>query len=218
MDVAEALSRAWKAVETAKIPGTLHEVAFKEALRLVLEEGEPGTDKPPGSSGGRSGRRQAAKRPAAAGAQQKQGEQESTSPAVSSEAFFSRLADETGVDVDKLERVFHVDGGAPRLNVTARRLGTTLKDRMVNVATLMSVARHAGLGEAETPLTIVRQECTRLNSVDKNFSTYVSDISGILYTGPRTAKVLRVRPQGVTTFSVAVDRVLGESSAGEDQA
>jgi hypothetical protein len=209
MDISDILKKAWQAVEKADLPEELRPTAFAEAVRLIGGD-EDGSRSISSKRGGHatSGKR--------ARTERENTENSSLvgdaagSGAISSDEFFDRLAGETEVERERLEEIFHLANGEPRLNITARKLGPTLKVRMETIATLITVARHLGLGESATSTAVVRAESERLNSLDRNFSTYVSSLPGILYTGPSSAKVFRVRPQAVAGFASAVRRVVGE--------
>jgi hypothetical protein len=124
-------------------------------------------------------------------------------------AFLQRLHRETEVDSGKLERVFHIEDGQPRISVQVRRLGGSMRQQARTVAQLVVVARQCGLGEVETLMTVVRTECDRLRCLETNTSKYLRDLDGILTTGPPADRRLRVRAGGVEAFRRAVDSVLG---------
>lgn len=213
MDVSEVLSRAWTEVEKAGLPAELHPAAFVEAVRLIAGDAVGAMQAPPsgGKSRGGAGRAAGARKVQAAPRARQQDD-----IAVDPEEFYEKIADETGVDRDKLERLIHFDGATPRLNLPARKLGDNLKSRMVAVAQILPVARHYGLDENETSTRVVREECDRLKCLDaKNINTYLGDLDGITYAGPRDNKVLKVRPAGVTAFVTTVDNLLGEASREE---
>ena len=212
MDVSEILATAWREVEAANLPENVRGIAFGEAIRLV----DNGTARPMvrreaqvastlGSPAGEGRSRTPTGTPAV--------DQVGGDPQMSADEFFRRLAEETGVVVDKLERVLQLNEGIPRLNLPGRRLGPSLKQRMEAVAIMITVARSVALDESETKAATVRAECARLKSLDQNFSTYVSNLPGILYTGPTSDRIFRVRPQGLAAFSVTIDRVLGSADA-----
>jgi hypothetical protein len=48
---------------------------------------------------------------------------------ISEDDFFDAVERKTGVPRDKLEQVLFLDGDTPRLNLPARRLGTSMKAR-----------------------------------------------------------------------------------------
>lgn len=217
MDISEILKKAWQAVEQANLPEDLRPAAFTAAVRL-MEDDEGGSRSVAPKRGGSGG--------SAHATSTKRAKREDTedpsfvreavgSATVSSDEFFERLAAETEVGRESLEEIFHFTDGGPRLNIVARRLGPTLKVRMETISTLITVARHAGLGESATASGVVRAECERLNSLDRNFSTYVASLPGILYSGPSSTKVFRVRPQAISGFPSVVGRILGEEIAGD---
>lgn len=212
MNVSKQLSQAWADVEAAGLPEHVQGVALAEALRIR----GGGTGAPSGSGNGDSSgkgeggpAKKAAAKPKAAG-----GGAGAVSPdaPIDEEAFFAAIARETDVSVDTLESLIFIKDGIPRVNVTRRALGSSLKQGQVTVATLIGVARHFGLGEAEVQDSAVREECQRLGIFDRNFASNVKGIPGILQTGDRE-KVFKVRAAGVDTFVTTVGALTGETKA-----
>ncbi|MGV2983162.1 hypothetical protein ACNPNP_05575 [Microbacterium sp. AGC85] len=135
-----------------------------------------------------------------------------TNAPVDEEEFFAAIARETDVPLDTLESLIFLKDGAPRLNVTRRALGSSLKQGQITVATLIVVARHFGLGEAEVQDSAVREECQRLGIFDRNFAGNVKGIPGLLQTGDRS-KVFKVRAAGVDSFVATIGALTGETKA-----
>jgi hypothetical protein len=216
-DVSDLLTKAWAAVEMANLPPALHEVAFREAVRLLSSE-RSDTDHTssrveaaPKRRNNPSGGRRAAR--ATTSAKKSRHMDSEVAPKVTEDEFFQKVETETGVARERLERLTHLENGSPHISVSARMLGTTEKARMVAVAQVLPVLRRYGLDEDETSTTIVRDECKRLKCLDdKNINSYLaSGLEGILYTGPSTNRRLRVRPPGVRAFATIVAQVLGET-------
>lgn len=206
MEVHELLAQAWQEVEQAGLPPELNQVAFREAVRLLGGPQEQQPRQPP-KGGAPDGGKAPRTRNSASGSP----DGDDGRPVLSEDEFIANLARETGVAADKLEQVFHLDGANPRLNLPARVLGGNNKERMVTVSQLVPVARQYGLDEKDTPTRAVRDECARLKCLDeKNINTYFSNLVGITYAGPRNAKVLKVRPNGVEEFSRVIERLVGE--------
>jgi hypothetical protein len=119
MDVSEILTEALAAVDKAKVPAELRGVALREAIRLLAPGGATGStvqNKAPAAprtgggarrSGGGAGRARPAQGAAA---------ETPADAAVDADAFFAKVASETGIALDKLERVINVDGGKPQIN------------------------------------------------------------------------------------------------------
>jgi hypothetical protein len=98
-----------------------------------------------------------------------------------------------------------------QINLTARFLGSSTKQRMVTVAQLISMARLYGLDEVETSTGVVREECSRLKCLDTaNLNAYLSNVDGLTYFGSRSDRRLKVRAGGAEVFAKTVDRVLQE--------
>lgn len=213
MDVSEILIEALAAVDKAKVPAELRSVALREAIRLLAPGGATGPtvqnkapEAPRTAGGARRG----------GGARRARPGQDATAEtpadaAVGADAFFDKVASETGIARAKLERVFNLDGGKPRINLTARLLGSSTKQRMVTVAQLISMARLYGLDEVETSTGVVREECSRLKCLDSaNLNAYLSNVECLTYFGSRNDRRLKVRAGGTEVFAKTVDRVLQE--------
>jgi hypothetical protein len=215
VDVSDILAKAWASVEAAGLPEGLQETAFKEAVRLLSSD-----DPAPARDDGGSARtpRPATKqtRRTSRGGSAKRAETTDTAH-IDEDEFFDKIERETGVPRSALEQVLYLDGGNPRINLPARRLGANMKVRQQTVAQVLPVARHYGLDENETSTRVVREECARLKCLDeKNINLYLSNLDGIIYTGPRDAKVLRVRPAGVEVFERRLNELTGSGAGAED--
>lgn len=212
MDVSKQLAQAWADVEAAGLPEHVQGVALVEALRMRGADTAAPSRSGDGDSGvkpkGGPPKRAAAKPKAAGGG----GAVAGPDAPVDEESFFAAIARETDVPVDTLESLIFIKDGAPRLNVTRRALGSSLKQGQITVATLIVVARHFGLGEAEVQDSAVREECQRLGIFDRNFAGNVKGIPGLLQTGDRS-KVFKVRAAGVDSFVATVGALTGETKA-----
>ena len=203
MDVSENLKKAWSDVEAASLPEHVQAIALAEALRMrfgsspVVEQKAAGATKADKSPA----------RPKGSASGDAIGDAGAT---VDADSFFAAIERETGVSADTLETIFFLKDGVPCINAPRRMLGQSLKQSQVNVTTLIAVARHFGLGEAEVPDLAVRTECQRLNVFDRNFASNVKGITGILQTGDRT-KVFKIRTAVIDTFASSVAAVSGEA-------
>jgi hypothetical protein len=211
MDVSTQLAQAWADVEAAGLPEHVQGVALVEALRMRVGDtaassrsgnGDPGVKLKGGPT------KKASMKPQAGGG----GAAGGPNAPVDEEGFFAAIARETDVPLDTLESLIFLKDGAPRLNVTRRALGSSLKQGQITVATLIVVARHFGLGEAEVQDSAVREECQRLGIFDRNFAGNVKGIPGLLQTGDRS-KVFKVRAAGVDSFVATVGALTGETKA-----
>lgn len=212
MDISNQLAQAWADVEAAGLPEHVQGVALVEALRMRGGHAAEPSHSGNGDSGAKP-KRESAKKPSAKSKTAGGGAvdaREGTS--VDEEEFFAAIARETDVPVDTLESLIFLNDGAPRLNVTRRALGSSLKQGQIAVASLIVVARHFGLGEAEVQDSAVREECQRLGIFDRNFAGNVKGIPGLLQTGARS-KVFKVRAAGVDSFVSTVGALTGEAKA-----
>lgn len=202
MNVSEKLKQAWSDVEESGLPEHVQGLALVEALRMrfggpVVQQVGPDPKKKVDPIPAK------AKNPVSA----ETGGEGATS--VDEAAFFAAIERETGVSADTLETIIFLKDGAPCINAPRRMLGQSLKQSQVNVAALITVARHFGLGEAEVPDLAVRAECQRLNVFDRNFAANVKGMAGILQTGDRT-KVFKIRAAAIDTFAASVAAVSGQ--------
>ncbi|MGX5693149.1 hypothetical protein ACWKWA_08260 [Dermacoccus abyssi] len=212
MDVSKQLAQAWADVEAAGLPEHVQGVALVEALRIRGgDAAEPGHSRN-GDSGaepkGKPAKKPAVKSKASRGDAAAARE----NATVDEEEFFAAIAHETEVPVDTLESLIFLNDGEPRINVTRRALGQSLKQGQIAVTSLIVVARHFGLGEAEVQDSAVREECQRLGIFDRNFAGNVKGIPGLLQTGARS-KTFKVRAAGVDSFVSTVDALIGETKA-----
>lgn len=211
MDVSKKLAQAWADVEAAGLPEHVQGVALVEALRM--RDGKGAGDA--GSGGGRSGGGGAGKRSGATAkksATKMAAGGEDDAAQIDGDAFFAAIERETDVPIDTLEQLIFLKDGVPRINATKRALGGSLRQSQSNVATIIVVARHFGLEEAEVQDSAVRDECQRLGIFDRNFASNVKGIAGILQAGDRT-KVFKVRAAGVNSFVSTVAAVTGKPAA-----
>jgi hypothetical protein len=200
MNVDDLLARAWSAVEKARVPPELQELAFKEALSFLRE-----------SDGAPSGRG-AVERPAPTG-----GAAETADAANGPEAsgIFARLAHESGVPETDLSDVLGL-GGDSKISVTpaTRKLGTTKAEQARNVIALVASARAFGLGEDPVSAELVRAEVKRKGCYDsKNFANHLGALNGFNLGGNRSQIVLTSK--WLDEFKAAVAKAQGRSVVGE---
>jgi hypothetical protein len=128
-------------------------------------------------------------------------------------AVVAAVADSTGVSVAKLERLFHIDDGVVKILVNHVALGSSEAEKARTTAQIVTVVRKVGMGEADTPFDVIRQECQRKHCYDlRHFGNkHMPNIAGFAVKGDGRAKRLEARNGGVTAFPALVDKVLGES-------
>ena len=204
MDATEVLKKAWSAVARAGLPNEIHPVAFREAVRLLVPDahtappGQATVAIPAGTSGDRN---------PAGGSKNGNG-----GPPVSEEEIYIRVAAQTGVEREKLERLVHLDDNVLRMSLPGIKLGNNNADRAPAVAQILTIMRGFGLGESETSLELIRAECSRLKVYDStNFSSHISKMNGFVVSGSGQNRRVRAKGAAVQAFQALVDRLLGES-------
>jgi hypothetical protein len=133
---------------------------------------------------------------------------------VDEDAVMAAVAEHTGVDVEKLERLFHIDGGSIKLLVNHSALGSSVSEKTRNTAQIITVIRKIGMGHADTAFDLIRQECERKHYYDaKNFAyKHMTNIEGFAVKGDgRGSKRLEARNSGINAFAALVDKVAGEA-------
>ncbi len=123
------------------------------------------------------------------------------------------VAEHTGVPVERLERVFHLDDGSPKLLLAGNRLGNSAAEKTRATAQILTVVRKVGMGQPDTSYDVIRAECERLHFYDsKNFaSQHLPRIEGFGTKGAGHGRRLEARNGGIAAFPTLIDRVLGES-------
>lgn len=203
MEVSEVLREAWTAVEVAGLPEKIHEVAFREAVRLMVPASSvpaaaPQAGKPNGhaSTGGSAGRSSSSE----------------GRISVSEDEMYSKVVVQTGVDRDKLEQVVHLDDDGPRVSIAGLKLGKNNAERARAVAQILTITRGFGMEENETSLEIIRAECDRLRVYDSaNFSSHMKAMQGYVINGTGQNRRLRAKGPGIAAFPGLVDSLLGDS-------
>lgn len=200
MELAESIKTAWTAVEESGVPDHMQELAFKEALRSLL-----GTATRNGATAG-----------AAPAPRFKQpdndgdGEQRFNA---SEEEVIHRVSDETGVAVEKLEAVFHIDGEVVKLIGPHSKYGSSTSDQARNVARIVTVVRKLGMGHADTSFETIKDACDSKHCYDsKNFaSQHMPKIDGFVVKGDGRSRRLEAKGGGISSFPDLIDKVLGIS-------
>lgn len=133
-------------------------------------------------------------------------------PTVNEHTVIAAVSEHTGVAVEKLERVFHLDNGVVRILLNHTALGSSAADKTRAAAQIITVVRKVGMGHTDTDFDIIREECQRKHVYDSgNFaSKHVPNIDGFAVKGEGRNKRLEARNGGLAAFPVLVDKVLGE--------
>ena len=218
MDVSAILKQAWQDVESAGLPEQLHDVAFREAVRLL--SGQQGqTDTSQRGTASDTGASSKPKKIKIRKPTDSEGEASSLPTVQVNDAeFFAKVSEETEVEEELLEEVFYLDQGVPRISKPARLLGENAKAQMETVGQLIPVLHATGFGLPEVSTALVRDECRRLRFVDSNLNTYLADLDGISYVGPARDKRLRVRQQAMAPFKRIVTEIARPGAAADDAA
>lgn len=210
MEVSETLKKAWTAVEDAGLPEKIQEVAFREAVRLLVPTqvvaavpaAAPRTSGQTGKSGATGGGDTSGG--GSNGDGSKITEDEST--------ILEKVEQHTGVSREKLEELVHLDDGVLRISLAGIKLGKNNADKTRAIAQILTIVRGFGLDENETSLELVRAEAQRLKCYDSaNFSSQVKVLNGYLITGSGINRHIRAKSGGINGFPAFVDSLLGES-------
>lgn len=202
-DLSATLRKAYEAVTAAELPEHLHEAAFHEAMRLLSPPptSVPTTSLTPAArSGGLAGNGGVASGAA------------DSMPQVPEDVMYDRVAEQTGVDRDKIERLVHMDDDGPRITIPGMRLGKNNAEKTRAVAAILTIVRGFGLGENDTPLEVVRSEVIRLKCYDSaNFAAHLSKLDGFVVAGSGQTRRIRAKGGGIESFAGLVDRLVGEA-------
>lgn len=214
MEVSETLKKAWAAVEDAGLPDKIHEVAFREAVRLLVPvpvvtaapAGAPrvsGQTGKSGSTGGGAG---------TGGSGGGGSNDDGTKITEAEDAIFHKVEMHTGVSRTKLEELVHLDDGVLKISIPGLRLGKNNADKTRAIAQIITIVRGFGLDEQETSVELVRAEAQRLRCYDQaNFAAHLGKLNGYLITGSGTNRRIRAKSAGIQSFTVLVDSLLGGS-------
>ena len=214
MEVSETLKKAWAAVEDARLPDKIHEVAFREAVRLLVPA--PAVAAAPAAAAprvsGQTGKSGSAGGAASTGGSGGGGSNGDGSKITEAEdAILDKVETHTGVSREKLEELVHLDDGVLKVSIPGIKLGKSNADKTRAIAQIITIVRGFGLDEAETSVELVRAEAQRLKCYDQaNFSSQIKVLNGYLITGSGTNRRIRAKSAGIQGFPAFVDTLLGE--------
>jgi hypothetical protein len=201
-EASDLLLGAWAAVCEAglaeeKIPAQVQAVALTEAVRMIRGDATTTTRL----------------RPNGFKASAREGSDDSVGaePGPSEDEFVGRIASNTGVSIEKLERVFYLDDGEPRIMIPGVKLGKNNADRTRATAQLLVVGRGYGLPEDETALDVIRAEVIRLKVYDSsNFASQLGTLatSGYVFSGSPKNRRWRAKSPAIEAFPKLVDDLL----------
>lgn len=202
MDLAESIKTAWTAVEESGVPDHMQALAFKEALRSLL-----GTAPHNASTAG------AGRVPSGPQFKQTDDDADGEQRFNASEEVIQRVSHETGVAVEKLEAVFHIEGEVVKLIGPHGKYGSRTADQARNVARIVTAVRKLGMGHADTSFEIIRDACESKHCYDsKNFaSQHMPKIDGYVVKGDGRGRRLEAKGGGIASFPDLIDKVVGSS-------
>lgn len=195
MDVKRVLADAWEAVEAAGLPEHVHGVAFEQAVALTVGHRTkhpltpPHVDEKKDSAGssGRSSRKQPTGNGVASAA-------ETPAPTYDEDTFFATLASESGVEEDRLRKVYYLKDGRPRIALTKSKLGSTEAARNRAVATLLAGIRWFVDGKQSVLIGEVRDAAEAIPyEVSRNLASHLNKVEGTMTVGAKNDKAVRVK-------------------------
>jgi hypothetical protein len=207
MDTSDLLKRAWEAVEASGVPEFLQEVAFREAVEHLRAE----SDTPVGAGSGHSdGDGNVKTRKKTTGRKQPAANSNADAP-VDEDTFFSRLAEESGVDETDLRDVLALSGNTVHVTPATRKLGDSRAQGARNVTALVAGAKAFGLGEDPVDAIAVHDELKRKNLWDPNnfAGNHLGALAGFNQGANRTE--IRTTSKWDKDFTDAVDQALGRN-------
>jgi hypothetical protein len=156
----EALKAAVAALEDARVPEDLREVAFSRVLDnyLANEAGPSSASVPSGGTGAEGG-----------------GGGETADPSGKLQALAGKL----DVGTDAVERVYDIDEDGVHLNIPRSKLDRKKKLAQQEAARLVAAARQATGDEQWTPVEVIGEAADDLGVKDTNFSKNISALNGV---------------------------------------
>ena len=197
MEVAELLVSALDAVNEAKIPEGLREIAFSKAIDVLAGQ-QIGTS------------RAAAGAPAGAAAG-------GNAPVTGSKASqMEALSTRLNIDAETLRDVFHVrDDGEIELIFPAGKVDRKLTTGTKQIALLVAAARQASGLEDWTSLGNIRTWCEHYKRLDgPNFATSVKQMDDVFtFRGTGQKREVRMARPGWEKATELVKSIVGASEA-----
>ncbi|BCO56996.1 hypothetical protein MINTM008_23890 [Mycobacterium intracellulare] len=111
------------------------------------------------------------------------------------------MSEGTGVPVEQLERLVHIDAGAVHVYLKKGDLPQKAAAAQKAITLIIVIATHYLTGEEEVDLSAARDECKEFNVFDGNYSTNIDSIENFKATGPRGGnKKVKVRKALIHSF------------------
>lgn len=183
----DALEQAVAAIDAAKVPSDLREIAFKAVLAEVGLDSSEGKED---SASVRAGR-------------------VTDQAGTSSNGVLAAVAAKLGVDESQAAQVFDVDDDGIHLTIQRSRLDAKQKVAQQEIARLVVAARQAGGMEEWTPIGLVIDAAHDRGVHDSNFSRNVGalDGDGIRFRGAKTKRELKMNQVGFEKAAKVVGRI-----------
>ncbi|WP_129787830.1 hypothetical protein [Promicromonospora panici] len=217
MDLSGVLKEAWAAVEKADLPERVHEVAFREVIRIIAPAAEAADPADSDNSNERKAKPAAPARGGGNGSKSRGGGGKPSGQEgdidVSEEDLLTKVAEATATERAKLESLVHLDGAVLKMSLPGIKLGENNAEKTRVVAQMLSIVRGFGVDEDGTSVELVRAEVQRLKCYDQaNFMKQLATLSpSFVLTGNGPNKQLRPKPAGIKAFPALVDRLLDVS-------
>jgi hypothetical protein len=207
VDVEELLAKAWKAVDQAKVPDALREVAFKEAVDYLRSAAE----QPGARLRGASPRRRQS------GGPDTQASSEPTVPR-DEDGFFAELAKESGETELDLRDVLHLTSdGRVQVTPPTKDLGKSVAEQAKTVIALVAGARSKGLGERPVDADAVRREVERKHCYQSNnfASKHLRALKG--FNAGSSSREITVTSKWLGDFRTALAKAHGRPPATAEE-
>lgn len=208
MDAKRVIAEAWEAVRAADLPDHLHVTAFEHAVRLLTQ------DLPEGQPEARSeGRREPkAKQPTKNSPDPSGKAEESGGSAIDADDFFEKLANESGIEVDRLHALYLVRDGKLRIGLTRRKLGTSEAEKNRTVAALVASANWYASGKTTLTIGEIREAAKAAGyEPSRNLSSHLDGVPGTQAVGNGADRAIRVQGAKIdAAFTELVERLTGD--------
>lgn len=201
------LREAWSAVKEAGLPEPIHEVAFREAVRLIAPS-MVAAAQPTRSGHANTGSALTTASGSQTGTSKRLDE---NAISLSEDDLVRNVSISTGADAVALGNLVYLDGGVLRLKLPGIKLGKNNADRTRTIAALFTVVRSFGLDEDDTSVELIREEAQRLKCYDStNFSSQLKALQGFVIKGAGSNRRIQAKGPGISEFPNLVAKLTGE--------